>query len=131
MDLALRTRMARLRSILICFQESSSRSATSTPGTSTKKSQTTTFRLVKPMKSKDRHHIIPRVVCRDLGISPNFLGNIRRVRTSKHRAWHTLFGAATPDEAIEIIKREWSLTAEAQKEYDRLRGNILPLRRRQ
>jgi hypothetical protein len=81
-------------------------------------------------KARDRHHIVPRVVCRDLGISPNFPGNIRKVSTTKHRAFHTLFGASTPEEAVEIIRREWSLDEEAQKTYQRLKGNVEPLRRR-
>lgn len=79
---------------------------------------------------KDRHHIIPRVRCRDLGINPNFDGNVRKVSVTKHRAWHTLFSAQTPEEAIETIRREWSLTADAQKTFDRLRGNVELLRRR-
>ncbi|MDQ3816123.1 MAG: hypothetical protein M3362_00345 [Acidobacteriota bacterium] len=82
------------------------------------------------MAGKDRHHIVPRVVCRDLGINPNFLGNVRKVSVTKHRAFHTLFGASTPEEAIEIIRREWSLDEEAQKTYERLKGNVEPLRRR-
>jgi hypothetical protein len=83
-------------------------------------------------KAKDRHHIVPRVRCRDLGINPSFNGNVRKVSTSKHRAWHTLFGAQTPEEAIETIKREWSLDQEAQKTFERLTGNVtlLPRRRR-
>lgn len=71
-------------------------------------------------KPTDRHHIIPKIRCKDLGISKNFKGNVVRIRTSKHRAWHTLFGAATPDEAIEIIRREWSLSQEARNEFNRL-----------
>jgi hypothetical protein len=73
---------------------------------------------------KDRHHIIPKVRCRDLRITPHFEGNIVKVSTSKHRAWHTLFGAATPDEAIEIIKAEWSLSREGQTEFKRLTSNV-------
>jgi hypothetical protein len=82
------------------------------------------------MKAKDRHHVIPRVRCRDLGINPNFPGNVRRVRTSKHRAWHCLFGAQTPEEAIETIRREWSLDDAGQKEFNKLRGNVELIRRR-
>jgi hypothetical protein len=81
-------------------------------------------------RSRDRHHIIPRVRCRDLGINANFPGNVIKVRTSKHRAWHCLFGSMTPEEAIEVIKAEWSLSAEAQATYQRLKGNVEPLRRR-
>lgn len=80
--------------------------------------------------AKDRHHIIPRVRCRDLGINPNFPGNVTKVPTTKHRAWHTLFGCQTPEEAIETIRREWSLGAEARREYERLRGNVELLRKR-
>lgn len=71
-------------------------------------------------KSYDRHHIVPRVVCRDLKINKNFTGNVIRVRTSKHRAWHTLFGSQTPEEAIETIRREWSLSEEGKAEFNRL-----------
>ncbi len=80
--------------------------------------------------AKDRHHVIPRVRCRDLGISPNFPGNIRKVSTTKHRAWHTLFAAQTPEEAIETIRREWTLDAAGKKEFDRLTGNVRLLRKR-
>lgn len=71
-------------------------------------------------KPTDRHHVLPRARCRDLGINPNFHGNVRKVKTSKHRAWHTLFGSQTPEEAIETIRREWSLDDEAQAELNRL-----------
>jgi hypothetical protein len=81
-------------------------------------------------RSKDRHHIIPRVRCRDLGINPNFTGNVRKVPTSKHRAWHTLFSCQTPEEAIETIRREWSLDSESQQVFDRLKGNVALLRRK-
>lgn len=82
------------------------------------------------VRSRDRHHIIPRVRCRDLRISPNFPGNVVKVRTSKHRAWHTLFGSSTPEEAIEVIRSEWSLSQEAQATFDRLKGNVELLRRK-
>jgi len=75
-------------------------------------------------RPKDRHHIIPRVRCRHLQINPHFDGNIIKITTSKHRAWHTLFGAATPDEAVEIIKNEWSLSCEGQAEFKRLTSNV-------
>ena len=81
-------------------------------------------------RSRDRHHVIPRVRCRDLGINPNFPGNVRKVRTSQHRAWHTLFGSLTPDEAIEVIKSEWSLTEEAQTTFEHLTGNVHLIRRK-
>jgi hypothetical protein len=81
-------------------------------------------------KAKDRHHIVPRLRCRQLGIAPNFDGNVRRVPVSKHRAWHTLFGTALPDEAIEIIRREWSLTEEGEASLRRLLGNVTILRRK-
>jgi hypothetical protein len=79
--------------------------------------------------AKDRHHVIPRVRCRDLGINPNFPGNVVKVRTSKHRAWHTLFGSLTPDEAIEVIRNEWSLSEEARANFERLTGNVSLLKR--
>jgi hypothetical protein len=82
------------------------------------------------LRAKDRHHIIPRVRCRDLGINPNFPGNVVKVRTSKHRAWHCLFGSMTPDEAIEVIKSEWSLSEEAQANLESLKGNVQLMKRR-
>jgi hypothetical protein len=81
-------------------------------------------------RSRDRHHIIPRVRCRDLGITPNFPGNVIKVRTSKHRAWHTLFGSLTPEEAIEVIKKEWSLSSEAQATFNSLTKNVTLIRRK-
>jgi hypothetical protein len=78
----------------------------------------------------DRHHIIPRVRCRDLGISPNFQGNVVKVRTTKHRAWHTLFGSQTPEEAIETIRREWMLSKAGEAEFTRLTRNIALLKQR-
>ena len=81
-------------------------------------------------KAKDRHHVIPRVRCRELGIRPDFIGNIRKVSVSKHRAWHTLFGTALPEEAIAIIRSEWSLTEEGEQVLKRLLGNVSLLRRK-
>ena len=81
-------------------------------------------------RSYDRHHIVPRVRCRDLRISPHFPGNVRRVRTSKHRAWHTLFGSQTPEEAIETIRQEWSLSEQGQAEFNRLTRNVALLKQR-
>ena len=81
--------------------------------------------------AKDRHHIISRIRCRDLKINPNFCGNVIRVKTTKHRAWHTLFGVQTPEEAIETIKREWSLSDEGQAEFQRLTRNVILMKRRQ
>ena len=81
-------------------------------------------------KSYDRHHIVPRARCKDLKISPSFPGNVMRVRTSKHRAWHTLFGSQTPEEAIETIKREWSLSEQGQAEFQRLTQNVVLLKQR-
>jgi hypothetical protein len=81
-------------------------------------------------KAKDRHHVIPCVRCRELGIAPNFNGKVRRVSVSKHRAWHTLFGTALPEEAIEIIRKEWSLTAEGEQSLKQLLGTISLLRRK-
>lgn len=68
----------------------------------------------------DRHHIIPRTRCRLLGIDPNFEGNVVKVKTSKHRAYHTLFGSATPEEAIAILQAEWSLSEKGEAEFKRL-----------
>jgi hypothetical protein len=81
-------------------------------------------------KAKDRHHVVPRVRCRELGIAANFDGNVRRVSVSKHRAWHTLFGTAMPEEAIEIIRSEWSLSEEGEQTLKRLLGNVSLLRRK-
>lgn len=80
--------------------------------------------------AKDRHHIIPKSRCRDLNINPNFQGNVIKVATNKHRAWHLLFSNSTPDEAIEIIRNEWSLSLEARAEFDSLRNNVELLRKR-
>lgn len=81
-------------------------------------------------KAKDRHHIIPRARCLELGIPPDFAGNVRKVSVSRHRAWHTLFGTATPDEAMETIRRDWSLSEEGEKALKRLLGNVSLLRRK-
>ena len=81
-------------------------------------------------RAKDRHHVVPRVRCRELGIAPNFNGNVRRVSVSRHRAWHTLFGTALPEEAIEIIRGEWSLTQEGERTLRQLLGNVSLLRRK-
>jgi hypothetical protein len=81
-------------------------------------------------KAKDRHHVIPCVRCRELGIAPNFSGNVKRVSVSKHRAWHTLFGTALPEEAVEIIRRDWSLPEEGERALRRLLGNVSLLRRK-
>lgn len=81
-------------------------------------------------KVKDRHHVIPRARCRELGIPPDFPGNIRKVSVSRHRAWHVLFGTALPEEAIEVIRCEWMLDEEGQREFDHRKGNVEPLRRK-
>jgi hypothetical protein len=41
-----------------------------------------------------------------------------------------LFGASTPAQAIEIMKREWSLSPEAEAEFEKLKGNVESLRTR-
>lgn len=81
-------------------------------------------------KPKDHHHVIPRVRCKALGIAPNFAGNVKKISVSKHRAWHTLFGTALPEEAIEIIKREWSLPEEGEQALKQLLGKVSLLRRK-
>lgn len=81
------------------------------------------------MSNYDSHHIVPRARCRQLKINPRFRGNVMRVRTGKHRAWHMLFGAQTPEEAIETIRREWSLSEEGQAEFQRLSGNLVLMKR--
>ena len=80
-------------------------------------------------KTYDRHHVIPRSTCLKLGIDPNFEGNVVRVKTGKHRAYHTLFGSATPDEAMEILLAEWSLSEAGQAEFKRL-TNVRIFRRK-
>ena len=79
----------------------------------------------------DRHHVIPRTVCKRLGLDPHFAGNVVRVKTNKHRAWHQLFGSATPDEAMEIISAEWSLSEEGCAEFNRLTNVRLFRRKKQ
>ena len=81
-------------------------------------------------KVYDRHHVIPRVVCLKLGIRSDFEGNVVRVKTGKHRAYHALFGSATPEEAIAIIKAEWSLSEKGCAEFKRLTGNVRLFRRK-
>ena len=81
-------------------------------------------------KTMDQHHIISRATCKRLGIDPHFEGNVVRVKTGKHRAFHTLFGTATPNEAIEMIKAEWSLSEEGQAEFKKL-TNVRLFRRKQ
>lgn len=81
-------------------------------------------------QTKDRHHVIPRVRCKELGIPPNFTSNVKKVSVSRHRAWHTLFGNQTPDEAIETIRRDWSLGTDGKREYERLKGNVSLLRKK-
>ena len=80
-------------------------------------------------KPTDQHHIISRATCKKLGINPNFTGNIVRVRTGKHRAWHQLFGSQTPEEAIQTILAEWSLSKVGEAEFKRL-TNVRLFRRR-
>ena len=75
---------------------------------------------MKRIRARDRHHVIPKVRCRTLQIPHNFDGNVVKVLTAQHRAWHILFANQTPEEAIETIKREWSLTEEAQAEFNKL-----------
>lgn len=82
------------------------------------------------MSKYDSHHIVPRARCRELRINYRFRGNSIRVKTSKHRAWHTLFGAQTPEEAIETIRREWSLSTEGQAEFKRLSGNVVLMKKK-
>lgn len=82
-------------------------------------------------KTYDRHHIIPRSTCRKLGINPDFTGNVVRAKTGKHRAYHMLFGSATPDEAIKILLAEWSLSEGGEAEFKRLTNVRLFRRKKQ
>lgn len=77
----------------------------------------------------DNHHIISRATCKKLGINPNFEGNVVRVKTGKHRAWHQLFGSQTPEEAIATIQAEWSLSKTGEAEFKRL-TNVRMFRRK-
>ncbi len=79
--------------------------------------------------SYDRHHIFPKSRCREIGVDPNFEGNVVKVKTNKHRAWHILFGNQTPEEAIATIQAEWTLSEAAQREFKRL-TNVRLFRRR-
>lgn len=78
----------------------------------------------------DTHHLIPRSRCKELGIDPNFPGNTREVRVHKHRLFHQLFGNMTPDEIIDHIRSEWSLSPEAQRTFKSLCRNVELMRRR-
>lgn len=80
-------------------------------------------------KTYDRHHIIPRTRCREIGVDPSFEGNVIKVKTNRHRAWHSLFGSKTPEEAIALIKAEWSLSKEGEAEFKRL-TNVRLFRRK-
>ena len=80
-------------------------------------------------KPYDKHHILPKSRCKELGIDPNFSGNVVRVRTGKHRAWHQLFGNKTPAEAMQVIQEEWSLSKEGEAEFKRL-TNVRMFRRK-
>ena len=81
-------------------------------------------------KLKDNHHIIPQSRCKALGINPKFAGNVVQVSTSKHRAWHILFGNKTPTEAIAQIEVEWSLSVEAEALFEKLSGNVVLMERK-
>lgn len=81
--------------------------------------------------SVDKHHIISRATCKKLGIDPDFEGNVVRVKTGKHRAWHQLFGSKTPDEAIAVILDEWSLSVKGQAEFKRITNVRLFRRKKQ
>ncbi len=48
-----------------------------------------------------RHHLVPRSRCRVRG--GTHTGNVRRVPRVVHEAWHNLFGAMTPFEALAYI----------------------------
>lgn len=81
-------------------------------------------------KTMDKHHIISRATCKKLGIDPGFEGNVIKVKTGKHRAWHQLFGSITPDEAIQVMLDEWSLSEAGKAEFKRL-TNVRLFRRKQ
>lgn len=81
-------------------------------------------------KTYDRHHIIPRTRCKELGIDPNFEGNVIKVKTNRHRAWHSLFGSRTPEEVIALIEAEWSLSEKGEAEFKRLTTNVRLFRRK-
>ena len=62
----------------------------------------------------DRHHVVPRSRCYELGIDPDFDGNVIRVNQTKHRAWHILFSNMTSEEAIDYIREHWSLDKDGE-----------------
>jgi hypothetical protein len=65
----------------------------------------------------DRHHVVPRSRCYELGIDPDFDGNVIRVNQTKHRALHILFGNMLPEEMIEHIKTHWSLDKDGEQAF--------------
>ena len=53
-------------------------------------------------QKQTRHHIVPKSRGGD-----NSKDNIKHVVESKHRAYHTLFGNALPEEAVMILLKKW------------------------
>lgn len=72
-----------------------------------------------PRHATNKHHVYPRSRCREMGIDPEFEGNVRVVNMTKHEAWHILFSNMTPQEAIENIEEEWSLSKEGEASFRR------------
>lgn len=52
-----------------------------------------------------------------MGIDPDFDGNVVTVNMTKHEAWHILFGNRLPQEAIELIEEEWSLSRQGEASF--------------
>ena len=72
-----------------------------------------------PRHATNKHHIIPRSRCREMGIDSEFDGNVVVVNMTRHEAWHILFGNRLPQEAIELIEEEWSLDKEGEIAFRR------------
>lgn len=72
-----------------------------------------------PRHATNKHHIMPKSRCRAMGIDPEFEGNVVTVNMTKHEAWHILFGNLMPEEAIELIEAEWSLSREGEANFRR------------
>jgi hypothetical protein len=59
--------------------------------------------LKRKQNMMTKHHVIPRSVCAEHGMSPSLRGNVILKRWVQHRAYHNLFGAVTVWEAIRML----------------------------
>ena len=76
------------------------------------------------MSKMTKHHCYPRSRCPELS---RVKWNIKEIPAKKHRAWHLLFGNATPEEVVIMIITEWT-PKEKRKEvveklFDFITGN--------